>query len=77
MNASFKHSAPAEVMLGMLLPVRAAATRLGAGADVRPVAAKTAPVWPKTAAEMNNFLKVEGKAIPDALTGAWAKQHHA
>jgi len=31
-------------------------------------AAKTTPVWPKTAPEMNSFLKVEGKAIPDALT---------
>jgi hypothetical protein len=32
------------------------------------VAAKTTPVWPKTAQEMNAFLKVEGKAIPDTLT---------
>jgi hypothetical protein len=30
-------------------------------------AAKTAPVWPNTAQEMNAFLKVEGKAIPDTL----------
>jgi len=32
------------------------------------VAAKTIPVWPKTAEEMSAFLKVEGKAIPDTLS---------
>ena len=30
-------------------------------------AAKTTPVWPKSVEEMNAFLRMEGKAIPDTL----------
>jgi hypothetical protein len=45
----------AAVVIAQVVPAKGAAVE------------QKAPVWPKTAEEMNSFLKVEGKAIPDTV----------